>query len=33
MNQYPTASAQMEKPVPVAYPVQYQSQLDSRSPA
>ncbi|KAF4160488.1 hypothetical protein CNMCM6936_003922 [Aspergillus lentulus] len=35
MNQYPMTTAQMEKsvPVPVAYPVQYQSQLDSRSQA
>ncbi|KAF7117452.1 hypothetical protein CNMCM5793_006397 [Aspergillus hiratsukae] len=33
MNQYSMATAQMEKPVPVAYPVQYHGQLDSRGQA
>lgn len=33
MNQYPMATAQMEKPVPVAYPMHYQGQLDSRGQA
>jgi arylamine N-acetyltransferase len=33
MNKYPMTPAQIEKPVPVAYPKQYQSQLDWKSQA